>query len=321
MAEPQEIEQQIADNQLHNQQYVSAGQVLQAAREAKKLTQQDISNSLRYSVKQIDALEKGDYDALPDAMITRGFIRSYAKLLEIDAEPLLTSYREVVSTQPERMIAVKSSMRPVQLTKESQPWLKYILGSILVLLFLLAWLFYVDYMPKSSPAVVENTAQVAEKAASVEALPEVALPAAQRSAEDGTVSDLTSGTDASVNAPSEPPADLEGNSIDTKPPVAFAQPESQSLPQAVPPQTATAAIADKALVMTFSALSWVSVNDKSGKVVYEKVSHSGDTVTVHALPPLRLVIGNASGTKLNFDGKDVDLAPSTKDNVARITLE
>jgi cytoskeleton protein RodZ len=78
---------------------------------------------------------------------------------------------------------------------------------------------------------------------------------------------------------------------------------------------------DKAVTMAFTAQTWVSVTDKSGSVVYEKMSHNGDVEAINAPLPLNLVIGNASATKLNVGGKDVDLAPNTKNNVARITLE
>jgi cytoskeleton protein RodZ len=330
MAELQEMDQGVADEQPQSQP-ATLGEVLQAARVAKQLTQQDISNSLRYSVKQINALEQCEFDLLPDAMITRGFIRSYAKLLEIDAEPLLASYRQSVSSESDKVIAVRSSMRPVQLTKESQPWLKYILASILVLLFLLAWLFYVDYMPKPSGEAVEKTSEVIEEAApaATESLPEIALPAAQRMAEsDAVVPDLAADPNAAINTATQPatvaadvkPLDTVTQS-DLKP---LAPPVNQQMqvPVTASPVTISSVKpADKTLSMSFTAQTWVSVADKSGKVVYEKMSHSGDLATINAAPPLNLVIGNASGTKLNFGGKDIDLAPNTKDNVARITLE
>ena len=325
MAELQETDKEATDNQAQNQPML-LGEVLQAARVAKQLTQQDISNNLRYSVKQINALENGEYHLLPDAMITRGFIRNYAKLLDIDAEPLLASYRQSVSSETDKIIAVRSSMRPVQLTKESQPWLKYILASILVLLFLLAWLFYVDYMPKSSSVAVEKTPELVEETAPVatEPLPEVALPAAQRLAEgDVAAPDLLADPNAALNTATQPatavadvkPSDTVAQA-DLKP---LAPPLSQQIQ--APVTVSPVKSADKTLNMTFTAQTWVSVTDKSGKVVYEKMSHNGDKETINVAPPLNVVIGNASGTKLNFGGKDVDLAPYTKDNVVRITLE
>ena len=158
------------------------GELLLAARNAKKLTQKDVSNSLRISIKQITALETDDFAVLPEAMITRGFIRNYARLLEIDAEPLLVSYRAQIPDKMPTALSVNSSMNQVMSGKDSQPWLMYILSSILVLLFLLAWLFYVDYMPKPVPEIKPQSIALESSSAAV-ALPEIALPAAERQAE------------------------------------------------------------------------------------------------------------------------------------------
>lgn len=323
MAELQDTDKETGDNQPQSHP-VSLGEVLQAARLAKDLTQQDISNNLRYSVKQVNALENGQFDLLPDAMITRGFIRNYAKLLEIDAEPLLASYRQSVSSETDKIIAVRSSMRPVQLTKESQPWLKYILASILVLLFLLAWLFYVDYMPKSPNVSDEKTPEVIEEIApaTAEPLPEAALPAAERSAEGDVVTpDLLAAPNVGLNGSAQVPTNVaDVKSVDLLSQADF-KPLAPSATQQIQAPANAAKPADKTVSMAFTADTWVSITDKFGKVVYEKLSRNGDQETINATLPLNLVIGNASGTKLTFGGKDIDLAANTKDNVARITLE
>jgi len=325
MAELQEMEKEATVTEQQDQP-VTLGQVLQAARTAKELSLQDVSDNLRFSVKQISALENGQYDLLPDAMITRGFIRNYARLLELEAEPLLVIYRRSVASETDRGIAVRSSMRPVQLTKESLPWLKYMLASILVLLFLLAWLFYVDYMPKTPAVAVDKAPEVAAEAtpAAAEPLPEIALPAAQREAESAvSVPDLQADSNAAMNNAAQPAT----NAADVKPLDTVTQADLKPLapPLIAPSQPPVAASpakpADKTVTMLFTAKTWVSVTDKSGKVVFEKVTRSGDHETINAVPPLNVVIGNASGTKLNFGGKDIDLAPNTRDNVARITLE
>lgn len=332
MTDSQDIESKQPDDQPPAQS-VSLGAVIQAARLAKNLTQQDVSNALRFSVKQIDALENNSFDLLPDAMITRGFIRNYARLLEIDAEPLLAHYRASVSTEADKVIAVKSSMRPVQLTKDSQPWLKYILASILVLFFLLAWLFYVDYMPKQTAVTPEKAPEVMPETAPAvtQPLPEIALPAAQREADaelaaanvvEGTnVATDTHATDAKSPDAGTAHADLKSTVQSNQQNNSSQQlPVLQTSPTLQQPQV-TATVATKSLNMAFTAQTWVSVIDKSGKVVYEKMSHNGDKETVNGMPPFNLVIGNASATKLSFGGKDIDLTAYTKNNVARVTLE
>jgi cytoskeleton protein RodZ len=331
MTDSQDIELNQSDKQPAAES-ASLGGVIEAARIVKNMTQQDVSNALRFSVKQIDALENNAFGLLPDAMITRGFIRNYARLLEIDAEPLLASYRASVSTETDKVIAVKSSMRPVQLTKDSQPWLKYILASILVLFFLLAWLFYVDYMPKQTAVAPEKTIELSPEAAPAvtQPLPEIALPAAQREADaELAAANVVEGTTAVTVVQTTEAKSPDGTAahVDSKPALQSVQQSSSSQQLAVH-QTTTAlqpshapVAAAKSVNLAFTAQTWVSVMDKSGKLVYEKMSNNGDKETVNGMPPFNLVIGNASATKLSFGGKDIDLTAYTKNNVARITLE
>lgn len=322
MAELENLEQDSAGEQ--QDRVLSVGEALQAARLAKKLTQQDISNSLRYSIKQIDALEKNEFDLLPDAMIIRGLIRNYAKQLEIDAEPLLAIYRQSTASESNKVITVQSSMRPILLSKERQPWVKYILASIVVAVLLLAWLFYVDYMPESTGVTVKNAPKVIELAApaTVEPLPEIALPAAQRLAEENVaVLDLPAEPNAVLNQPAQAVAGI-------KPSEATAPEDIKSLSQPVVSMVNPGAAdstqvnpSDKALSMAFAGEAWVRVTDKAGTVIYENIFYDGNKKTIKVSPPLTVIVGNASATKLNFGGQDINLAAHTKNNVARITLE
>src|SRR5512141_2614017 len=68
---------------------ISPGQTLAAARAELKLSVADVSQQIKYGVKQIAAIEADDYATLPGATFVRGMIRSYAKLVQIDPAPLL----------------------------------------------------------------------------------------------------------------------------------------------------------------------------------------------------------------------------------------
>ena len=67
----------------------SPGKALAAARAELKLSVADVSQQIKYGVKQIAAIESDDYAKLPGTTFVRGMIRSYAKLVQIDPEPLL----------------------------------------------------------------------------------------------------------------------------------------------------------------------------------------------------------------------------------------
>ncbi len=67
--------------------------------------------------------------------------------------------------------------------------------------------------------------------------------------------------------------------------------------------------------------SWVGVYDAHDKLLFNQVLRPGSVSVVQGgALPLRLRIGNARATVVKFRGRVVDLAPSTKDNVARLHL-
>lgn len=229
--------------------YAPLGEVLSATRTTKKLTQQDVSNHLRFSVKQVDALENNQFEALPDAMITRGFIRNYARYLGLDAEPLLESYKARVPTKSPSAMSVQSSMYQVMSGKDSQPWLKYILGSILVLLFLLAWIFYIDYMPKHSKHDSNKAPEAVMPNSPTEVpLPEIALPAAEREA--GTeVAPITDPAAATSGSPNETPGTLTPGT--TTPPASV---PNEVISSTVVPNAPTSSPASSSNTLTNPAL-------------------------------------------------------------------
>lgn len=68
----------------------------------------------------IAALEQGDYEHLPPATYTRGYIRNYAKFLGLDPEPLLEMYEKETGqftaapiTPPETVVRPRSQIHAV----------------------------------------------------------------------------------------------------------------------------------------------------------------------------------------------------------------
>lgn len=334
MTDTQQVEEVSADTSVG----ASLGAILQAARNEKKLSQQDVSDSLRYSVKQVDALERDAFNLLPDAMITRGFIRNYARLLGIDAAPLLDIYRQLSPTQSPSHLGVNASMQPVQLTKDNQPWLVYILGSILVLFFLLAWFVYLEYLPdqfklpengvQKEAALAVDQPEDAQNSLEMP-LPEIALPAAERQFEEAP---LPAADAVAINQPtiSQQPQTAQSASVLTPQvtpviaaePVVSAKPETQIKAE---PQTKVEpkapALAAKKVSMTVTEETWVRVSDKAGQILYESTLHSGDTQLLSFQPPFNVIIGNAKAATVNVSGQAVDLAGYTRNNIARISLE
>ena len=68
------------------------GEILRREREKQGLSIADVAGETSIRDVYLEAIEKGDYDALPGDVYAKGFIRNYSKFLQIDGDALLEQY-------------------------------------------------------------------------------------------------------------------------------------------------------------------------------------------------------------------------------------
>lgn len=68
------------------------GVMLQSERERQRLTIQDVARATSIRALYIEAIENGDYAALPAEVYTKGFVRNYANFLKMDADACVKQY-------------------------------------------------------------------------------------------------------------------------------------------------------------------------------------------------------------------------------------
>lgn len=260
------------------------GRLLVEAREKSGLSVDEVASRLRLMPRQVRALESGDIDALPGPAFVRGFLRNYAKLLQIDAEPLLEACRVHVPEISPSQISLHSENILI-VGRERKGWSIYLAAVAIIILMLAAWFAYMDFTSgKSEPAEPASAAIPHD-------LPETAM----------------------MPQPIESlPQTIDG-----------VQPAPTATPQVTPeePSAPAATAGASTLVLSTTQTSWVSVQDRDGKEIFSRNVTSGNSETITGTPPLKLVIGNATGMQLTYNGNPVDLAPHIRANVARLTLE
>jgi cytoskeleton protein RodZ len=74
------------------------GQRLRQTRENLGLSLEDVEQATHIRRAFIQALEEDRYDDLPGTVYARGFIRNYARLLQLDAEELLRDFEKATGT-------------------------------------------------------------------------------------------------------------------------------------------------------------------------------------------------------------------------------
>ena len=69
----------------------SVGAALRAAREAAGLSADAVAQQLKLHPRQVRAIEEDDYGRLPGRTFVRGFVRNYARLVNLDADAIVAA--------------------------------------------------------------------------------------------------------------------------------------------------------------------------------------------------------------------------------------
>ncbi len=88
-----EVEKEVAGVDVSGES-VSPGDTLRKLREKRNLSIADVAQHLKYGVRQIEALERDDFQNLPGMTFVRGMTRSYAKLLGSNPTQLLSELEQ-----------------------------------------------------------------------------------------------------------------------------------------------------------------------------------------------------------------------------------
>ena len=296
----------------------SPGAVLKRAREAQGAQLRDVAEALHLPIHVVDALERGDKTRLPAHVFTRGYVRAYAKLLELDPEALVTTltYSEGVGTQ-KRLPAERPGL---PFTRQQQMIGAGALGG-LVLIVLLVAIF--SGGEEASPAGEVGAEQDAhEPPGSVVQAPVVSpqqpvvatteAPAdadvASTTADDTTADDTTAASAPAV--------------VQTEPVNAIFEADAPAATPAVAPSNARrlTATGGDLLALEFTDDCWVEIKDGSGTTLFADLGSAGRRLEFVGGGPFRILLGYAPGARMEFNSEPVALTPHTRNNVATLVI-
>jgi cytoskeleton protein RodZ len=260
------------------------GPQLAQAREALGLSREEVARQLKLAVQQVEALEAGHYHRLPGAVFVRGFIRNYARLVGRDPDELVRAAGETLPAPVARPELPPSQDIPFP-TARAKRWPRYALAALLVAAVSAALELY-----WLGPERKEEGAQAP------------AVPAAEPVAS------------AAPAARSPAPEPVEARAVETTMTASTAETLNDAPPAPPLPREASVELA-------FEDDSWVEIRDREGAVIFSRLNRAGTRQRVSGAPPLSLVIGNAHGVKLRYEGEAVDLAAHMRADVARLRLE
>lgn len=294
------------------------GAILSARRIAAGISEAQIASRLKMSVTQVRHLEADDYAALHGMAIARGFVRAYARVLQMDPEPLVAFFAEKKNVPAPVNVQQGKPAEPFVKNREPFKSKRGASGKIVILLIIVivalvvAWnmkLFKFDrnMQKKEMPEVIAPKAEQA---------PAQAVPVA----------------DSKETAPASDPASNAANKPADQAAANMAGTTNQNLntngPATAPAVRNTSAIVEKAsdakgalLVINFREKSWLQIQKKDGSVIAEYIGKPGEKRQLDVTEPVTVIVGFAPGVSMEFKGVPVDLVSSTSNSVAKVTLK
>ena len=308
------------------------GAQLAAQREAMGWTVEQIADQLKLAPRQVRALEAGDYAALPNMAVVRGFVRAYAKVVKIDATPLVAMIEVVSPTSheaapPRKDIAASfSESRFPSMTGRSSGPAGWLVGVAVVVAVAAggAYAWRAGLIPATLFERSEN------KDASASATAEAAKPADAVAPIETTL--LKPGEEAapaqSTNVPliSVPPQTAPGAADNAPATAAVTPPAPVATP--APAQVAPAAAAVTApagaghqLVLKVTEDSWVEIRRPGTTSLISRLVKAGSTEAFDIKDPALLIVGKPGGVEATLDGAPLPLPPVAGGTISRVNIK
>lgn len=287
----------------------TVGQILRGRRESLGLDERSVATRLCIRRDLVVAIEAGDHARLPGRAYALGFIRSYALLLGLDAQHVVTRFK--AETQSQDPASTEPMVFPD--TVPAQRHMAYHLAGAAAMLAGIAYFVFQAFTagPAEEPvAVVDavNPVTVVDPAPAV--LPRAPVAAAAVPAVPA------------IAAPALSPAPAAADSA-----AAVAAPVlAAALPVAQVPAAPVAAT-PRASRITLKAreASYVEVKDPSftgpDSVLVARELASGESFDVPDRPGLVLLTGNAGGLQVAIDGRDTGPLGGRGQVIRRLVLD
>ncbi len=258
------------------------GELLAARRHELRWTLEEVSQRLKLAPRQITALEANDFASLPGMASVRGFIRSYAKLLELDPVPLLA----MLSNEANPAIDPIILRRP--LPSRGFPGRRYappsvhrrgsrrLSGLALLVMVFVGALAFAAYR-HGLPTISFDVSGVSTLLDSWKVL-------ADSSTSESTDQPLSASADAAV---------AEQKSVDPS----------------------------RSLELKLREDAWVEISALNGNKLVSRLMKAGTTERFDMSEPVVLVVGNANGVDASLRGQPLNLRAVARDNVSKLSLK
>jgi cytoskeleton protein RodZ len=305
--------------------------LLRQKRESLNLTQQQVADKLRLRINIIQSIEDNNFNIDKVKTFTRGYVRSYSRVLGLDEQTILASYDTFCGVEPQEIDMKSFSKRTKKDAHDSR--LNYItFGVILIVIGISSvWWFQNQsnspLIEESSQSIIDTTENVekpSEEFATVSDL--IQEPSSETLASDDG-SEVVVASEEEVEQTQNPEEIVSETPADTIIEESDTLNDSTGSEESIAPQTSldqpqesNPTSIDPMITMTFIDECWIQVKDSTGKTLSVGTKKPGQVVSLDGQPPFSVILGAPESVSMTFASEPVDLSGYTSGKVARFTL-
>ncbi len=307
----------------------SPGKLLREGREAKGMSEQEVATNLNLRVTLVKEIEQDKFDSRTASTFTRGYLKTYAKLVGVSEERVVAGYDQLVGTHEVQYAEMYSFSRRTKLEANENRLRTF---SWIFCVLLAGGLFYWFWsQPAEKPAVVKlDESQLPASAATGTQSVAAQNTPADEPIDPATVEPANPGEEAVAAPASEEQSgqDKVSAAVATNTATSAAQPvapatdavTTTAADTSATPTAPAAEAATQGLVISFAGDCWIKVVDATGKVLLEGLNRKGDTKPLDGKQPFKLTIGAPKVVSITFMGEAVNMKQFPVGRVARFTL-
>jgi cytoskeleton protein RodZ len=294
----------------------SFGQRLRSGRKAKGLSRTEAAQRLKLPLRLIERIEADDYAGIEEGVYLRGYLSSYARLVDV---PVVAA--ETIAAQHTRaapLVATGKVSRSRYLFDRYSVSATYLILTALIVVPAV-WL-------ATHGGLEQNLVRTAPLDAPAVTIPVPAQPVTTNRADEEPAqtpsandADVASADTSTAVASVEPPKQERMPVIASMAPFAS---QSPSIAESGSPSAdaSTAAHGAHSLTLKLTQPSWVEIVGSDGSKLEYSLLPAGAERSYSSDGPLSLRLGNADGAEVSLDGKPLDLTPFRRANVARVRV-
>ncbi|MEZ8403115.1 cytoskeleton protein RodZ [Vibrio splendidus] len=294
---------------------IEAGTLLKNKRESLGLTQKQISDRLKLRVTLIQQIEENQFESDQVATFMRGYIRSYAKYVNLDEKVVLNALHHSGDAQHQEQEMLSFSRKTK--TEKHNSRIMLLTWSIFALIVGISSLWWWQNQQQDTLSQSLANTESSEELVVEESLdPELTSLEVIEAEQNTETSPVTENSDELTEVSSaEDSVTLDPVEVLEEAPEAADVASVTAEPETVAPEAVV-----NELVMQFSADCWIQVKDASGKTLSTGIKKAGQTLNLSGTAPYKVILGAPEGVSMTFASEPVDLSGYTSGKVARITL-